>query len=56
MSLGYNGILRDARANGYVTALSTERSGSDELELEYGSAFGEHIAAFDPTFAKVQEA
>ena len=46
-------ILRDARANGYVTALSTEKSGSDELELEYGSAFAEHIAAFDPTFAKV---
>lgn len=46
-------ILRDARANGYVTALSTEKSGSDEFEFEYGSAFGEHIAAFDPTFAKV---
>jgi hypothetical protein len=45
------GILRDARANGYVTALSTEKSGSDEFELEYGPAFGEHIAAFDPTFA-----
>ena len=47
------GILCDARANGYVTALSTEKSGSDEFEFEYGSAFGEHIAAFDPTFAKV---
>jgi myo-inositol catabolism protein IolC len=46
-------ILRDARANGYVTALSTEKSGLDEFEFEYGSAFAEHIAAFDPTFVKV---
>ena len=47
------GILHDARANGYVTALSTEKSGVDEFKFEYGSAFAEHIAAFDPTFAKV---
>jgi myo-inositol catabolism protein IolC len=47
------GILRDARANGYVTALSTEKSGVEEFEFEYGAAFAEHIAAFDPTFAKV---
>jgi myo-inositol catabolism protein IolC len=33
------GILRDAIAHGYVTALSTEKSGSDEFELEYGTAF-----------------
>jgi myo-inositol catabolism protein IolC len=36
-----------------VTALSTEKSGSDEFEFEYGSAFAEHIEAFRPTFAKV---
>ena len=47
------GILRDATKNGYVTALSTEKSGSDEFEFEYGEAFAEHIEAFDPTFAKV---
>ena len=46
-------ILRDANAAGYVTALSTEKSGSDEFEFEYGRAFAEHIEAFDPTFAKV---
>ncbi|MEO8196570.1 MAG: DUF2090 domain-containing protein [Thermoanaerobaculia bacterium] len=45
-------ILRDAKASGYVTALATEKSGSDEFEFEYGAAFAEHIAAFDPTFAK----
>ncbi|MBA2412338.1 MAG: DUF2090 domain-containing protein [Burkholderiaceae bacterium] len=46
-------ILRDAAGHGYVTALSTEKSGSDEFEFEYGDAFAEHIEAFDPTFAKV---
>jgi myo-inositol catabolism protein IolC len=47
------GILRDARNNGYVTALATEKSGSNEFEFEYGDAFAEHIEAFAPTFAKV---
>jgi myo-inositol catabolism protein IolC len=46
-------ILRDAARNRYVTALSTETSGSAEFEFEYGAAFAEHIAAFAPTFAKV---
>jgi myo-inositol catabolism protein IolC len=45
-------ILRDANRNGYVTALSTERSGLAEFEFEYGSAFAAHIEAFQPTFAK----
>ncbi|MEO7996357.1 MAG: DUF2090 domain-containing protein [Gemmatimonadaceae bacterium] len=46
-------ILRDANAHGYITALSTETSGSDEFEFEFGDAFGEHIKAIAPTFAKV---
>jgi myo-inositol catabolism protein IolC len=46
-------ILRDARRKGYITALSTETSGSDEFEFEYGDDFGAHIESFDPTFAKV---
>ena len=46
-------ILRDARQRGCVTALSVERSGTDEFEFEYGADFASHIAAFDPTFAKV---
>ena len=45
-------ILRDAARSGYMTALSTERSGSDEFEFEYGDAFASHIQAFEPTFAK----
>lgn len=46
------GILRDAVRNGYVTALSTEKSGSAEFEFEYGTGFAKHIEAFEPTFAK----
>jgi myo-inositol catabolism protein IolC len=46
-------ILRDAVRDGYVTAVSTETSGSDEYEFEYGSAFATHLEAIDPTFAKV---
>jgi myo-inositol catabolism protein IolC len=46
-------ILRDAVTRGYVTALSTERSGSSEFEFESGAAFAEQIEAFVPTFAKV---
>lgn len=46
-------ILRDAAQKGYITALSTEKSGSDEFEFEYGDRFPAHIEQFDPTFAKV---
>ena len=45
-------ILRDARKRGFVTALSTEQSGSEEFEFEYGADFALHIESFDPTFAK----
>jgi myo-inositol catabolism protein IolC len=45
-------ILRDAVDRGYVTALATERSGSDEFAFEYGAEFAAHIEAFQPTFAK----
>jgi myo-inositol catabolism protein IolC len=46
-------ILRDAAGHGYTTALSTEKSGSDEFEFEYGADFAAHLEAFNPTFAKV---
>jgi len=46
-------ILLDASRNGYVTALSTEKSGSDEFEFEYGDAFAQHIEMFQPTIASV---
>ncbi|ANN65639.1 2-deoxy-5-keto-D-gluconate 6-phosphate aldolase domain-containing protein [Bordetella bronchialis] len=46
-------ILRDARQRGYVTAMSVERSGSDEFHFEYGDDYADHIEEFDPAFAKV---
>jgi myo-inositol catabolism protein IolC len=45
-------ILIDARRKGYITAVSTEKSGLQEFEFEYGDAFADHIERFEPTFAK----
>jgi 5-dehydro-2-deoxygluconokinase len=46
-------ILRDAAADGYVTACPAEKSGQAEFELQYGDDFAAHIETFDPTFCKV---
>lgn len=46
-------ILRDAAAEGYITACPAEKSGQDEFDFEYGEDFGKHIEAFHPTFCKV---
>ena len=46
-------LLRDAAARGYVTCVSTEKSGQDQFDFEYGDAFARHIATVNPTFAKV---
>jgi len=46
-------ILRDAAAEGYVTACPAEKSGQAEFDFEYGDDFARHIEAFDPTFCKV---
>jgi myo-inositol catabolism protein IolC len=46
-------ILRDAISRGYISAVSVEKSGSDEFECEYGEAFATHIHHFRPSFAKV---
>jgi len=46
-------ILRDAAADGYITCVSTEQSGHDEFDFEYGDAFAQHIESVNPTFAKV---
>jgi myo-inositol catabolism protein IolC len=47
------GILRDASARGFITCVSTEKSGQDEFDFEYGDEFASHIEAMNPTFAKV---
>ncbi len=46
-------ILLDAKKEGLTFAMSVEKSGQDEFDFEYGEKFGEHIARFDPVFAKV---
>ncbi len=45
-------ILRDASSQGFSTLLTTEKSGEEEFEFEYGSDFGTHIKKYKPTFAK----
>lgn len=45
-------VLRDAKHNGYTTCLSTEKSGQDEFDFEYGDSFGQHIDTYRPTFVK----
>jgi len=46
-------ILRDAAANGFVTACPAEKSGQDEFDFEFGADFARHIENFHPTFCKV---
>ena len=47
------GILRDAKADGFIIACPVEKSGQDEFDFEYGETFHSHIEAFHPTFCKV---
>ena len=46
-------ILKDAKQNGFVTILTTEKSGQEEFDFQYGNDFAEHIEKYNPTFAKV---
>jgi myo-inositol catabolism protein IolC len=46
-------IARDAKQAGTVLAMPAERSGQNDFDFEYGTEFGAHIQAFDPTFTKV---
>jgi myo-inositol catabolism protein IolC len=46
-------ILRDASANGFITAMPAEKSGEAEFQFEFGSQYGVHIEQFKPTFVKV---
>jgi len=46
-------IARDAKAKGLTFAMPVEKSGQDEFDFQYGSDYGAHIEAFDPTFTKV---
>ena len=46
-------ILRDARAEGFITACPAEKSGQEEFDFQYGADFAKHIETFQPTFCKV---
>lgn len=45
-------ILKDASLNGFITLVTTEKSGQKEYVFEYGDEFGEHIRKYNPVFAK----
>lgn len=45
-------ILADATAKGIPTMQTTEKSGLDEFDFEYGQDFGEHLLRYPATFAK----
>ena len=46
-------ILKDAKQDGFLTILTTEKSGQDEFELQYGGDFTLHIDKYNPDFVKV---
>jgi 5-dehydro-2-deoxygluconokinase len=46
-------ILKDAKAEGFLTACPAEKSGQDEFDFEYGNQFREHISKFNPDFVKI---
>lgn len=45
-------ILLDAAHLGFTTILTTEKSGQDVFDFEYGENFSAHIEKFKPTFVK----
>lgn len=46
-------IHAEARAAGITRILTTEKSGQDEFDFEYGNEFGAHIDALSPEYVKV---
>jgi len=46
-------ILKDAKENGFVVLLTTEKSGQEEFEFQYGGDFPAHIEKYSPQFVKV---
>ncbi|MFI5265466.1 MAG: 2-deoxy-5-keto-D-gluconate 6-phosphate aldolase domain-containing protein [Candidatus Levyibacteriota bacterium] len=45
-------ILLDAREKGFTTILTTEKSGQELFDFEYGADFKNHIEKIKPTFVK----
>jgi 5-dehydro-2-deoxygluconokinase len=46
-------VLRDAAAQGFITACPAEKSGQEEFDFQYGEDFAQHIEGFRPTPCKV---
>jgi len=46
-------VARSARRDGALLAMSLERSGQAEFELEYDDDFAAHLDTFEPDYAKV---
>jgi len=45
-------ILREAKKTGTQVCLTTEKSGKEEYQFQYGSAFAAHINRFKPHYVK----
>ncbi|MBI3984521.1 MAG: DUF2090 domain-containing protein [Candidatus Levybacteria bacterium] len=45
-------VLIDAKHNGFITILTTEKSGESEFKFQYPDSFEDHILSMRPTFAK----
>lgn len=45
-------ILKDAVGKGFTTILTTEKSGQEIFDFEYGGKFAEHIEKYKPAFVK----
>jgi len=45
-------IIRDALSRGHTVIYTTEKSGQDEFDFEYGEQFGEHIEKYKPQVVK----
>jgi myo-inositol catabolism protein IolC len=46
-------VARDAKADGIVLVMPVEAPDREVFDFAYGAAFGEHVEAFSPDFAKV---
>ncbi|MCL5435073.1 MAG: DUF2090 domain-containing protein [Patescibacteria group bacterium] len=46
-------IVRNAKEEGYVILLTTEKSGQEEFEFQYNGDFPAHIEKYSPQFVKV---
>ncbi len=46
-------IIRDAKKKKIILSVSTEKSGQDVFDFEYGKDFKKHILKFKPSFVKI---